>query len=242
MLIEGPELSIIIPTLNEEEQISKTLWSLQSLRRRGVELVVVDGGSHDGTVDIAEPLADVIFQTQASRALQMNLGAERSTGRILLFLHSDTQLPEKAYEAILQKMELPHVWGRFDVALTGKHFLFRLIENMMNFRSGVTGIATGDQAIFMTRAAFYQVGGFPNIPLMEDITISQRLKKIAFPVCLRLRAITSSRRWEENGILKTILFMWWLRFLYFIGIKADRLHARYYPQSTELLPSPAERH
>lgn len=244
MLLEGPELSIIIPTLNEADQIGQTLWPLQSIRRRGVEIILIDGGSRDHTLEVAEPLVDQLVQTRASRALQMNLGAELATGRILLFLHADTQLPDDAYEAILQKMELPHVWGRFDVSLSGEQPMLRMVENLMNVRSGLTGIATGDQAIFVSRHAFFAVGGYPNIPLMEDIAISKRLKKIAFPVCLRQRVVTSSRKWETQGIFKTITTMWWLRLLYFIGVKPDYLHARYYGSQNGMndLPPLEERH
>ncbi len=227
MLIEGPELSIILPVWNEEPLIGACLFRLQSLRKRGVEIVVADGGSSDRTVSLAEPLCDHLVCSTKGRATQMNTGARVATGRILLFLHVDTELPANAYEEILSAMELPHLWGRFDVKLTGSHFMFRFIEHMMNLRSGLTGIATGDQAIFVTRAAFEQVGGFPDQPLMEDIEISRRLKKLAFPVSLKSRVITSSRRWEENGIYTTVLLMWWLRFLYFIGAHPRVLHKMY---------------
>lgn len=227
MLIEGPELSIIIPVLNEAGSIGTCLWRLQTLRNRGVEIIVVDGGSHDATVSLAAPLADRVIHSKKGRAVQMNAGAAVTTGRILLFLHADTQLPDQAYTTILNVMELPHVWGRFDVKLSGMHSVFRIIELMMNLRSGLTGIATGDQAIFVTRSAFYAVDGFPDYPLMEDIELSKRLKKIAFPVCLRDKVITSSRRWERNGILRTIGLMWWLRFLYYLGTHPSVLQRVY---------------
>jgi len=221
MIIEGPELSIIIPVLNEADQIKPSLLKLQDIRNRGVEIIVVDGGSTDASVQLAKPLADRVLEAgenvSTHRARQMNAGAQHATGRILLFLHIDTLLPDQAYQLILGAMELPHVWGRFDVKLSGDHFLFRLIELMMNLRSGLTGIATGDQGIFVTRNAFDQVNGFPDYPLMEDVEISKRLRKLAFPICLKARATTSSRRWESNGIVRTIVQMWWLRFLYFLG-------------------------
>lgn len=227
MLIEGPELSIIIPVLNEAGTIGECLWRLQTLRKRGVEIIVVDGGSQDATVTLASPLADRVIHSKQGRAVQMNTGATQATGRILLFLHVDTRLPEQAYKTILQSMELPHVWGRFDVKLSGRHSMFRMIEQMMNLRSGLTGIATGDQAIFVTRSAYDSVGGFPDYPLMEDLEISKRLKKLAFPVCLKAKVITSSRRWEKNGIFRTIGVMWWLRFLYFLGTHPRVLQRAY---------------
>lgn len=229
MIIDGPELSIIIPVLNEVEQIQQCLWRLQELRRTGVEIIVVDGGSEDGSLEHSHKLADQVLQADQGRASQMNTGAEHATGRVLLFLHVDTVLPEQAYWTMLRSLQPPHVWGRFDVQLSGKHFMFRVIEQMMNLRSGLTGIATGDQAVFVTRAAFHAVRGFPDYPLMEDIEISKRLKKLSFPVCLKDKVITSSRRWENNGILRTILLMWWLRLQYFLGVN-PRLLARVYEQ------------
>ncbi len=221
MIIEGPELSIVIPILNEAELITPALEKLQFLRNRGVEIIVVDGGSHDHSDVLAQPLADTVISVEkgeaTNRAKQMNLGAMHAKGRVLLFLHIDTELPSQAYKLILSAMELPHVWGRFDVKLSGKNTLFRLIETLMNVRSGLTGIATGDQAIFVTRHAFEKVNGFSDIPIMEDVEISKKLRKQAFPVCLKDRVTTSSRRWERKGIFKTIILMWWLRALYFIG-------------------------
>ena len=232
MIIEGPELTIIIPVLNEADQIEQSLQKLQIMRNRGVEIIVVDGGSHDASVALAEPLADLVISSgeeiSHNRARQMNIGAYYATGRIFLFLHSDTYLPEEAYKLVLSAMELPHVWGRFDVKLTGQHFMFRIIEMMMNLRSGLTGIATGDQGIFVTRNAFEKIKGFPDYPLMEDVEISKRLRRLAFPVCLKDKAITSSRRWEKNGIFRTIGLMWWLRFLYFMGAHPRVLVSQYY--------------
>lgn len=236
MLIEGPELSIIIPMLNEADRIEHALQRLKFMRERGVEIIVVDGGSDDASVSLAEPYVDLLIEAgegiEHNRALQMNAGAFHATGRILLFLHVDTQLPEQAYKLILDAMELPHVWGRFDVKLSGKYFMFRIIETMMNLRSGLTGVATGDQGIFIMRNIFEKIRGFPDYPIMEDIEISKRLRKKAYPVCLKDKAITSSRRWEKNGIFKTISLMWWLRFLYFIGTHPRVLVNQYYKGST----------
>ncbi|MFK8067603.1 MAG: TIGR04283 family arsenosugar biosynthesis glycosyltransferase [Gammaproteobacteria bacterium] len=232
MILEGPELTIIVPMLNEAARIEHALQRLQSLRKRGVEIIVVDGGSVDESVAIAEPYVDLLIESgegiQHNRAKQMNAGAFHATGRILLFLHADTQLPDQAYKLILQAMELPHVWGRFDVKLSGENFMFRIIETMMNLRSGLTGVATGDQGIFVMRHIFEEIKGFRDYPIMEDIDISKRLRKKAYPVCLKQKAITSSRRWEKNGIFKTIGLMWWLRFLYFIGAHPRVLVQQYY--------------
>ena len=232
MIIEGPELSIIVPVLNEALLIEPALEKLQFLRNRGVEIIVVDGGSEDGTDRLARPFADTVISVdkseQSHRAKQMNLGAMHATGRVLLFLHVDTQLPQQAYQQILSAIELPRVWGRFDINLSGQHFMFRIIETLMNLRSSLTGVATGDQGIFVAKDAFIKVNGFADIPLMEDVEISKKLRKLSFPVCLKQRATTSSRRWEKKGVVKTILQMWWLRALYFIGAHPRVLAKQYY--------------
>jgi rSAM/selenodomain-associated transferase 2 len=159
----------------------------------------------------------------------MNAGAQEASGSALLFLHSDTDLPAAADLLIAKALAGGrHVWGRFDVVLSGRHPLLRLVESMMNLRSRVTGICTGDQALFVTRAAFDGVGGFPEIALMEDVQMSTRLKRFGPPCCLRARVRASSRRWERDGIASTILLMWRLRLAYFLGSDPDRLARRYY--------------
>ncbi|HEX5056041.1 MAG TPA: TIGR04283 family arsenosugar biosynthesis glycosyltransferase [Gammaproteobacteria bacterium] len=223
-------LSIVIPVLNEAENIQTALRRLQNLRRRGHEVIVVDGGSSDQTSLLAADLADRILSAPCGRALQMNRGAAASNGEILLFLHADTELPTDCDRLIAQALADKCGWGRFDIRLSGHHPLFRVIAACINWRSRISGIATGDQAIFVSRALFEQAGGFPAIPLMEDIALSRRLRDYRRPHCLSARAVTSSRRWERHGILKTVILMWWLRFRYFFGADPDKL-ARIYRQS-----------
>lgn len=226
-------LSIIIPTFEEEPGIERQLRSLQTLRDGGVEVVVVDGGSADATVALATPLASQVLVSEPGRARQMNRGAAASRGELLLFLHADTRLPEHAERLVEDALSKPvaglraRCWGRFDIYLTGNAPMLLVIATAMNLRSRLTGMATGDQAIFMTRQAFTEVGGFPDQPLMEDIEICRRLKRLSAPVCLHAKACTSGRRWERHGIWRTILLMWRLRFAYFLGRDAGKLAALY---------------
>ncbi|MFZ2155973.1 MAG: TIGR04283 family arsenosugar biosynthesis glycosyltransferase [Bradyrhizobium sp.] len=221
-------LSIIIPTLNEQQTIETSLSALQPLRRRGVEVIVVDGGSEDNSIRLACPLCDNAIIAKRGRASQMNAGARQSTGDILLFLHSDTVLPEGALEAINHAFMAPGcVWGRFDVKIDSPLRLLNGVAFMMNLRSRWTGIATGDQAIFVTRDAFERIGGFPAVSLMEDIALSKSLKRLSPPACIRAKVTTSGRRWERNGIVRTILLMWRLRLAYFLGAAPSRLAEQY---------------
>ena len=222
------KLSIIIPVYNEVDHIVAALRRLQNYRLQGHEVIVVDGGSRDNTFDCAVGLVDKLLMSKPGRAMQMNIGAEQATGDVLVFLHADTELPHLANKLIIDVMKNKHQWGRFNVQLSGQHVLFRVIENMMNWRSCLTGIATGDQVIFVQRAVFGQVGSYPEIKLMEDIELSKRLKSFGKPACIKSRVITSSRKWEKNGIVKTVLLMWRLRLLHFFGVSADKLHAQYY--------------
>lgn len=223
-------LSIIIPCLNEAKIISGFLDSLQPLRRAGHEVILVDGGSVDGTGGLAEALVDRLLISDPGRATQMNVGAEAAAGDIIWFLHADSGFPEGAAEAVIEGIcNGAAVWGRFDVRLSGSHPLLHLVAYMMNLRSRLSGIATGDQGIFVSRGSFEAVGGFPGIPLMEDIALSQRLRCITRPLCLRQRLITSSRRWEKRGILRTLLLMWWLRLAYALGVRPERLVGWYNP-------------
>jgi len=222
------KISVIIPVQNEAKNIGRLLHELQNCRDRGHELIVVDGGSTDETVFIARPWVDNLLETGAGRATQMNAGAGKANGDILWFLHADSQLPENADELIVNALTSgASTWGRFDVRLSGRNPSLRLVETMMNLRSRLTGIATGDQAIFISKDLFEKAGGFPDQCLMEDIEISKKLKKYQSPVSLRETLMTSSRRWEENGILKTILLMWTLRAAYFFGVPVDKLCLRY---------------
>ncbi|HXF66809.1 MAG TPA: TIGR04283 family arsenosugar biosynthesis glycosyltransferase [Burkholderiales bacterium] len=222
-------LSIIVPCLNEAEGVGATLAALAPLRARGAELIVVDGGSRDGTAERAAPLADLVLTAPRGRASQMNAGAARARGEILLFLHADTRLPEGADALVVEGLERARRgWGRFDVTIAGAHPLLRVVERLMNLRSRLTGIATGDQAIFVTKSLFDAVGGYPDIPLMEDIELSARLKRYGPPLCLGQRVVTSGRRWERHGVARTILLMWRLRLAYWAGADPAELALRYY--------------
>lgn len=221
-----PRLSIIIPAIDEAERLATTLPSLARLRRAGHEIVVVDGGSRDDMRARIGPLVDRVLVAGRGRARQMNAGAAASNGDVLLFLHADSLLPGDTEAAIADA--LGHsCWGRFDVRLWGREWSFRVIEAFMNLRSRLTGIATGDQAIFVEREAFKQVGGYPDIPLMEDVAISRLLKAIARPACLRQRVVTSARRWRVNGIARTVLLMWRLRLAFALGADPGQLARRY---------------
>lgn len=217
-----------MPVLNEAGLIEVALDRLQPLRARGAEIIVADGGSGDGTPDLAEPRATRLVRSPRGRAAQMNAGARAAAGEALLFLHVDTALPENADELLARAFDDGATWGRLDVRLSGRRPLLRVVETLMNGRSRLTGIATGDQAMFVRREAFERVGGFPDIPLMEDIALSAALKRLARPACLRERVVTSSRRWEEQGIVRTVLLMWELRLRYFFGADPADLARRYY--------------
>jgi len=223
-----PRLSIIIPVLNEARSLQAHLPLLQPARAAGHEVLLVDGGSTDEGLSLAAPLVDKIVRSPAGRAAQMNAGAAQASGDVLLFLHVDTRLPEGAIALLQQAFVQPAVqWGRFDVRLSGTHPAFRVIETMINLRSRVSGVATGDQALFLRAGLFHAIGGFPSIPLMEDVAITKTLRRLSRPLCLRERVTTSSRRWEQHGILRTVLLMWWLRLLYVCGVSPARLRDMY---------------
>ncbi|MCK5876298.1 MAG: TIGR04283 family arsenosugar biosynthesis glycosyltransferase [Candidatus Marithrix sp.] len=220
------KISIIIPILNEQTIIGKTLLALQPLRKNGHEIIVVDGGSSDDTFQLVN-LVDNFLLSESGRAKQMNLGAKSAQHEILLFLHADTFLPTNADKLIIEGLTKKYAWGRFNVCLSGTAKLLRVVERMMNWRSCWTGIATGDQAIFVRQDLYKQIQGFPDIPLMEDIAISKQLKYLSSPLCIKEPVITSSRRWEQNGIIKTIFLMWNLRLAYALGVSPHKLHKYY---------------
>jgi rSAM/selenodomain-associated transferase 2 len=221
-------LSIIIPVLNEEAEIADGLAALATMRARGAETIVVDGGSCDRTVALAAPLADRVITAPRGRAMQMNAGAAAASADVLLFLHADTRLPAEADRLVLAGLASSgRQWGRFDVRISGRHPLLRIVAALMNLRSRLTGIATGDQAIFVKRDLFERTGGFPAIPLMEDVALCSQLKTVAEPLCLMPRAVTSGRRWEERGIIRTILLMWRIRLAYSLGTPPARLSRLY---------------
>ena len=220
-------LSIIVPVFDEAGCIAASLDALAPLRARGHELIVVDGGSSDGTADLSRARADAVFDAPRGRARQMNAGAAQARGQVLLFLHADTLLPAQPDAAIARAIDGGALWGRFDVRIAGRSRLFPLIAALMNHRSRWTGIATGDQAMFVERALFERIGGFKELPLMEDIELSRRLRAIGRPACLRERVLTSGRRWERNGVWRTVLLMWRLRWRYWLGTAPEVLAKAY---------------
>lgn len=217
------QLSIIVPALDEAACIGDTLVALASLRARGCEVLLVDGGSIDGTPDIAAPLCDRVLSAPRGRAAQMNAGAAAANGDALLFLHADTRLPPGADTAVAGALAAGAGWGRFDVRLDGRHILLPLVAALMNLRSRLSGIATGDQAMFVRSTLFLDLGGFATLPLMEDVELSRRLRARGRPACLRLQVTTSARRWQRHGVLRTIVLMWRLRLAYALGVAPERL-------------------
>lgn len=224
-------LAIVLPVLNEEPVLAAALARLAPLRARGARVIVVDGGSTDRSTAVAAPLCDRVLAAPRGRAAQMNAGAayalQDPATDLLLFVHADTQLPAAADDAVARACHSPLAWGRFDVVIEGHARLLRVIAALMNLRSRLTGICTGDQAIFATRVLFEAVGGFAPLPLMEDIAFSRRARRLAKPAALRARVITSGRRWERHGIVRTVLRMWWMRLAYFCGADPARLAASY---------------
>ncbi len=227
-LATTPRLSVIVPVLNEEALIENTLLALQIFRTAGAELIVVDGGSTDSTMQRARPLADHTVKAVRGRAHQMNVGADLASSAVLLFLHADTRLPQTALDVVLNALTISNrAWGRFDVMIDGPEKMLKVIAFLMNWRSRLSGIATGDQAIFVWRSDFFEVDGFPQLALMEDIEMSRRLGQISPPICLSEKVVTSGRRWSKTGIWRTILLMWRLRLLYWFGVPAEKLAKQY---------------
>lgn len=220
-------LSIIIPVLNEGDSLAPFLRALSPFKQHHVELVGVDGGSTDTSFAELQKHCDISIQTPAGRSTQMNAGAEHATGDVLLFLHADTYLPKQAINAIYNALQHAH-WGRFDVRFDKTNPLLTLTAHLMNLRSRITRVATGDQALFFTRTLFNQLNGFADIPLMEDVDICKRARTLGQYAPLSYQVTTSSRRWRTHGTLKTIGLMWWLRWLYFIGVAPQKLHKTYY--------------
>lgn len=220
-------LSIVVPALNEAAHIAATLQALAPLRQRGHEVIVVDGGSSDDTAALAAPHADQVLCSERGRARQMNAGAAAARGDVLLFLHADTRLPELATAAIGQALAQGARWGRFDVVIEGRSAWLPVVACLMNWRSRLTGIATGDQALFVNAALFRELGGFAPLPLMEDIELTRRLRAVARPACLRERVRTSGRRWDTRGAWPTIWLMWTLRWRYWRGTPAEELARAY---------------
>ena len=222
------KLSIIVPVLNEAQFLSRQHNLFKSLLREGHEIIIVDGGSEDKSVLIARSVDCETFITKASRGYQLHFGAMKSKNDTLLFMHADTLLPESATALISNVLTRSKKhWGRFDVSFNNSNLIFSIIAWFMNKRSCLTGVVTGDHAIFVNRDIYIRSGGFEDIPIMEDIEISKRLKKFSMPICLHDKVITSSRKWEAQGIIRTILKMWILRLLYFCGIPPRKLERLY---------------
>jgi len=224
----SPRISLVVPCLNEGAIVAAALGALQPLRHAGHELILVDGGSVDGTPEQAQGLVDLMLASEPGRARQMNAGARVARGRVLWFLHLDCAPFPGAAECLLGELSRRSCgWGRFDIRLDGGRRTLRLVERLMNLRSRMSGIATGDQGIFVSRALFEAVGGVPDLPLMEDIELSRRLKRHCPPICIRRPIVASSRRWEREGVWRTIFLMWRLRLGYFLGVSPERLARRY---------------
>ena len=224
-------LAVIVPVLDEAEQIESCLAALADLRQRGAKVIVVDGGSGDATVRLAASLCDRVIAAPRGRALQMNAGARCEQARnadVLLFLHADVRLPREADRLIFRALGNRRAcWGRFDVKLQGRSFGLPLIGSLMNLRSRATGICTGDQAIFVEQGAFLAMEGFAPIALMEDVEFCRRARRLSAPVALRPPVVVSARRWEQAGLARTVLQMWWLRLAYFMGADPQQLAQRY---------------
>jgi rSAM/selenodomain-associated transferase 2 len=226
-----PSVSIIVPVLEEAGTLAATLQPLQRWREAGVEILVVDGGSRDASRTVAAPLADRVLEAPRGRASQMNAGAASARGEVLLFLHADTRLPEGAID-LVREATASRAWGRFDVRIEGSGLALPMVAAAMNLRSRLTGIATGDQALFVRRDVFARVGGFPLIPLMEDVALSTTLRRVSRPACLRARVTTSGRRWDRHGVLRTMVLMWRLRLAYALGADPHLLARRYGAERT----------
>lgn len=227
--MHSPELSIIVPMRNEAHRLPALFAHLEGVRQDpDVEVLLVDGGSTDASVELAQAAGLEVLISDPGRAHQMNAGAAYSQGELLLFLHADSLLPDDFAQRLLAQMaRSTRCWGRFDVRISGRSKLLPIIAFLMNWRSRLTGIATGDQGIFVRRSIFERLGGFPNQLLMEDIEISRRLLKHSRPLCLRARLTTSGRRWDEQGALRTIWLMWQLRWAYWRGASPAQLSKRY---------------
>jgi len=222
-------ISFVIPTLNESDSLNLQRTNLAALIHEGYEIIVIDGGSQDDTISIAQHIGCKCIETKASRGYQLHVGAKACSHEIIIFLHADTGLTVRAVKNAQQALQANNKhWGRFNVSFTNEDLVFKVIAWFMNLRSCLTAIVTGDQALFMLKEVYFSTGGFSDIPLMEDIEFSKRLKRHSRPVCLNDSVVTSSRKWERNGILNTILSMWRFRIMYYFGTSPDKLARLYY--------------
>lgn len=226
------KISFILPVRNESSLIASQLMRLQDYRAAGHEVIVVDGGSDDGTAELAAPLADKVLHNAPGRSGQMNAGAAAASGDVLLFLHVDTQLPARADERVQRALaSKDSEWGWFRVQLSHPGLVYRVIATCMNWRTRLTFVCTGDQAMFVTTGLFRQIGGFPELALMEDVAVCKLLRRKSTPNWIQAPAVTSARRWQQRGVVHTVLLMWWLRLLYFAGVSPDYLLRLYYPKA-----------
>ena len=228
-------LSVIVPLYNEGEQVNDLLDHLRELTGLS-EAVLVDASDQAASNTVMDelqrrvdndPLVTLVRCLRPGRGAQMNIGAAHSSGAVLLFLHCDTRLPAHAAEHISRCIAHGRAWGWFDVRLDTRAPTYRLLERMINLRARVARIATGDQALFVTRRVFAQQRGFAEIPLMEDVELSRRLKRVGAPAVMAQPVLTSARRWQKNGVWRTIFLMWKLRLLYWVGVNPERLAAHY---------------
>lgn len=220
------KISVIVPVLDEEKTVATTLETLTRLAP--YEIIVVDGGSTDRTTQICRQFDAKTMASSRGRARQMNHGASHASGEVLLFLHADTRLPDSAFRDITTALsDVRYLGGRFDIELEGEHWMLKVIGAMINYRSRLTRVCTGDQAIFVRRSVFERIGGYPDIPLMEDIAFCRTLRRLGEIACLKSRVVTSARRWEMDGVWRTILKMWILKLLYLAGVSPDRLKQYY---------------
>lgn len=218
--VQPDTIAVIIPIYNEGKNLPDLLQRIS--QRQQVEIIFVDGGSSDNSVELVRGSGHQLVLAARGRARQMNAGAQRASADVLLFLHADTQLPESWPGLVVEALQ-DAVWGRFDVIIDGVGPAYNIIAFMMNWRSRLTGIATGDQALFMRRELFLQLGGYAEIALMEDIELTGRLRRYGRAKCLRQKVVTSARRWQQKGVVKTVILMWWLRLAYWLGVSPDKL-------------------
>ena len=222
-------LVVIVPVLNEGARVATLLRSLAAARAQGAQLIVVDGGSTDGTVRVAQPWCDRVIHGERGRGAQLAAGISASQRPFIWLLHADSALPNDAAAAVVATLARgTAIWGRFDIALSGNDARLRVIASLMNLRTRLTGIVTGDHGVFLRRELLLVVGGMPAYPLMEDIELAKRLRRVAWPIALSATITTSSRRWLQQGICRTVLGMWWLRLRYFVGASPADLARKYY--------------
>ncbi|WP_269764225.1 TIGR04283 family arsenosugar biosynthesis glycosyltransferase [Ghiorsea bivora] len=218
----------MIPVYNEEETLPHALREIQKLNLEATDqLIFIDGGSNDHTKQLIQDAGFHCLVSQAGRAKQMNMGAQNTKSDIILFLHIDTSISSSNISNIKKTYNQGYLSGRFNIRLSSSGLSYQIISFFMNARSCLSKISTGDQAMFVRRDVFETVGGFPDLPLMEDIALSKKLRPLGHIACLKDTLVTSSRRWEKYGVINTVLLMWKLRFLYWIGISPEKLAKMY---------------